>query len=452
MGRSEEGSLFLRGVGASVKDRTRVEPELRVRSLDFGKRAAAALPVMAMPVMAMAIMAVAVASPAVAQRTATPAPRIVQSTAEGFATRHISAIDTATAWGNLVGGAVRTIDIASPSLVDAPGSAVTGVFAQLREAAQRRGVRVRVLLDAMASKANGATAAELAGAAGIEVRRIAFPAGMDGAYVVADSTHAMLGSQRFDWRSISENHELGVLFEGRAAERLERLFEHDWRAAAEQASGRKFDTDPARETGAAEIATLLDREPMLAVSPPMGGQIAAIDALTAVISASRKNLDIEITAFSTAHVRPWTELRVQITGAARRGVAVRLAVSDRQLASKSGLADLQALARLPGVEVRISTLPARTAGCVPFTRLDNARLVVADAETVWIGGGTWSYDGFYAARSAAFVARNRDLAAETLAIFQTNWTSTAMRTVRTNMPLPPAPDLECRRSQNSGRR
>ncbi len=397
-------------------------------------------------------MLVTVASPAAAQRTATPAPRIVQSTIPGFSTLHSAAIETAAAWGHVVGGAVRTIDIASPSLVDAPGSAVAAVFAQLREAALQRGVRVRVLLDATASKENSATAAELAGTAGIEVRRIGFPAGMDGAYIVADSTRAILGSQRFDWRSVSENHELGVLFEGRASERLERLFEHDWRAAAEQASGRKFDTDPARETAAAEIATLLDREPMLAISPPMGGQIAAIDALTAVISAARKSLDIEIPAFSTAHNRPWTELREMIREAASRGVAVRLAVSERQLSVKAGMADVQALVRLPGVEVRVSTLPARTGGCVPFTRVDNTRLVVADAETVWIGGGTWSQDGFYAARSAAFVARNRDLAAEALVIFQTSWTSTAMRTIRTNMPLPPAADLECRRSRNSGRR
>jgi len=388
-----------------------------------------------------------IASPAPAQRAAPSTPRLVQSVVDGVAKRHPKAIDAAAAWRDVVAGAVRTIDIASPSLADAPGSSVTAVFAAIRDGAQLRGVRVRVLLDAKASLANGTTVADLAAVTGVEMRRITFPAGMDGGYIIADSTRAIAGSQRLDWRSMSENHELGVLFEGRVAERLERLFEHDWRAAAQQAVGRKLEADPARETGAAEVAALLDRGALLAVSPPMGGQIAAIDVLTAVISTARKSLDISIATFSTAHIKPWTELREEITRSSRRGVAVRLIVSDRQLLSKRGLGEVQALSRLPGVEVRLSTLPSRPGGCVPFTRFDNTRLVVADSETVWVGGGAWSHDGFYAGRSVAIAVRSRDFATEASAIFEAAWASKSIRTVRTKMPLPPAPDAECHRAR-----
>jgi phospholipase D3/4 len=384
---------------------------------------------------------VAGVSPAQAQ-PAEPV-ELVESAPEGTDMRTPATIDTMAALLDLIRDARRSTDLLGTLPADAADSTSAPLLQAIRDAA-RRGVKVRILLDTGRSKDGAGAAAALGAQAGLEVRRVTPAAGLRGTLVIVDGRKAYIGSARLERAGLTESHELGVMFTGRLVDRLERVFEHDWTLTEAKAAGREPQPpDYIRRRGKEEISGHLANGPVLAVSPPMGGQLAAADVLLTTIDRARRSIILQGPVFSTAGAPRWTELRDALSRAAQRNVTIRMTVSDRQLLRRDGLDDAKAIARLPGARVRLTVLPQPAGGCVPDARFDNASYLVIDGETSWVGAGGWTAADLFESRSLAYVSLSPDLARKVTGVFEATWSSASAIRVDDRMRAPAPPDVSC---------
>jgi phosphatidylserine/phosphatidylglycerophosphate/cardiolipin synthase-like enzyme len=144
--------------------------------------------------------------------------------------------DAAAVWPALFDQAKERIDLAQFYYSNQPGSALEACVQALERAAAR-GVRVRVLAEEKFYSQYPETLERLARQKNFEVRRLDWKAAAGGGilhakYFLIDAREAVLGSQNFDWRSLSQIQELGVRFRAPAAVgALQALFDADWGAA-----------------------------------------------------------------------------------------------------------------------------------------------------------------------------------------------------------------------------
>ncbi len=342
---------------------------------------------------------------------------------------------TLETWLAMIRGARRSIDLEQFYLSTWPGEPMEPVIAELGNAA-RRGVRVRLLLDARMYRTYPRTADSLAKVKNFEVRRIdigRIAGGVQHAkYFLVDETQVFLGSQNTDWRALKHIHELGVrIRDARVARDFREVFEMDWAAATP--AGAEADTtkiaraiqkthDPSELPYAIVQApgdtvwlwpswspkrfvpdtTLWDRDRL----------IGSLDAATHEIVAQSLN-------YGLGRERD-TALDDALRRAAARGVKVRLLISDWEMGA-SGMRDLQALAKVPNVEVKLSTIAEWSGGYIPFARVEHCKYLVADTLTTWVGTSNWEPSYFLASRNLAVTMRNRPLASAAHRMFETSW-------------------------------
>ncbi|MFI5371960.1 MAG: phospholipase D-like domain-containing protein, partial [Candidatus Eisenbacteria bacterium] len=145
-------------------------------------------------------------------------------------------------WLSLIHSARHTIDLEEFYLSTWPEEPTDAVLAALGAAA-KRGVKIRLLLDARMYRTYPHVADSLAGVPGWSVRLLPWARIAGGVqhskYFVIDRTTSFVGSQNLDWRALKHIHELGVrVRDPRVAAELERVFEMDW------AEGYRSGTEP----------------------------------------------------------------------------------------------------------------------------------------------------------------------------------------------------------------
>ena len=145
------------------------------------------------------------------------------------------------------------------------------------------------------------------------------------------------------------------------------------------------------------------------------------DMIVRTLDRARHEIVLQLLTYSLGDRRLRDEsLDQALRRAAARGAKVRLIISDWETGS-SGLKALQALTRVPGIEVRLSTVPEWSGGYIPFGRVEHCKYVVVDTLWTWVGTSNWSPDYFHASRNLAVTMRNRPLARDARAIFETSW-------------------------------
>ena len=115
---------------------------------------------------------------------------------------------------------------------------------------------------------------------------------------------------------------------------------------------------------------------------------------------------------------------------------MRLIVSDWE-ADNARIGDLQRLSLVPNLEVKLSTVPEWSGGYIPFARVDHCKYLVVDTLWTWVGTSNWEPDYFYTSRNAALTLRNRPLARQARAIFETGWRSPTAQPLRAHEKYPP---------------
>jgi phosphatidylserine/phosphatidylglycerophosphate/cardiolipin synthase-like enzyme len=363
------------------------------------------------------------APPAPSVATAAPIATLLESTPTETTLDQADVLDAHVAWLAAVKGARRTLDIASfyVSNREDHGGRLEPVLAAVEDAA-RRGVRVRLVVDA-AFYEKYPESVERLRAAGVQARvtRAFAAAGgvMHAKYFVADGELAVLGSQNWDWRSLEHIHELGVRLDAPPLARaLGEVFEADWEAAAADGG--------ASAPVAARTAPRVLGDLELATSPrgsPFGEAAWDLPKLVAAIDGARKDVSVQVLTYAPQNRdgSPFHELEGALLRAASRGVRVRMLLST-WMDKKKGVLD--GLAAVPGVEVRLLAIPPHSSGPIPFARVAHAKYMVLDGgASGWIGTSNWEGDYFTASRNVGVFASGGPLAARLAPYFEAAWTS-----------------------------
>ena len=340
-------------------------------------------------------------------------------------------------WVRLFEGAQKTLDLEQFYLSTWPHEPMDDVLDALG-AAVKRGVRVRLLLDASMYRTYPRAADSLAKVPGLAVRLVDYRRIAGGIqhskFFLVDGETTFLGSQNFDWRALKHIHELGVrIRDRRVTADFQRVFELDW--AMGTPVGQTPDTT--RVALAAQVPHARGTLPYRIVQAP--GDTVLLwpswnprrfipdttlwdqDMIVRTLDRAQTEVVLQLLSYSLGDRRLRDEtLDLALRRAAARGAKVRIIVSDWETGS-SGLKALQALTRVPGIEVRLSTVPEWSGGYIPFGRVEHCKYVVVDTLWTWVGTSNWSPDYFHASRNLAVTMMNRPLARDARAIFETSW-------------------------------
>jgi phosphatidylserine/phosphatidylglycerophosphate/cardiolipin synthase-like enzyme len=111
-----------------------------------------------------------------------------------------------------------------------------------------------------------------------------------------------------------------------------------------------------------------------------------------------------------------------LRAAAVRGVAVELLVSSWNTREPK-IRWLKSLALVPGVQVRIVSLPPAPSGFIPYARVIHSKYMVVDSSTLWLGTSNWLGGYFDRSRNVEIVIHHAGLAQQAAAVHDQLWRS-----------------------------
>lgn len=322
------------------------------------------------------------------------------------------------AWLAMIRSAALRIDLAHFYVFNAPGSALEPIL-QALESAGARGVGIRLLLSDKMLPNDPGTVSRLRRIPGLELRIFDLKQVSGGIlhakYMVVDGKEAFLGSQNFDWRALEHIHELGLRTTDPAlVSPLQSIFDTDWRFALDgsrptRTAGRPQTVPPAAE--------LVASPPFLA--PP--GVRDAQEALAQLLASAKGSIQIQLLTYSPVKGdRYWPLVDQALRAAAVRGVKVQVLVSDWAFKGR-GLPHLKSLTLVPGIEVRIASIPEARSGHIPFARTIHSKYMVVDGQVLWLGTSNWEEGYFTESRNVEAILHQPRLAAQAAEVFQRLW-------------------------------
>jgi phosphatidylserine/phosphatidylglycerophosphate/cardiolipin synthase-like enzyme len=357
----------------------------------------------------------------------------------------------AEVWQAMIDGADRTVDLEHFYLSHWLGEPTGPVLDAIGRAA-KRGVRVRLILDAGMHATYPLPADSLDRLPGVAVRLIDMKkvsgSGVQHAkFFIVDGEQVFVGSQNFDWRALKHIHELGVRArDARIAGFFARVFESDWRAATPAGDAAPDSSATAPISGAfAPLPLRVVQAPgdTVEVWPsfsPEGhipdASLSDHDAIVRLLDGARGEVLVQLLTYGLGRASGRdSTLDMALRRAAGRGVKVRLIVSDWE-ADNARIGDLQRLSQAPNVAIKLSTVPEWSGGYIPFARVEHCKYLVVDTLLTWVGTSNWEPDYFRSSRNAALTMRNRALAGQARAIFEASWRSPTARVVRADEKYP----------------
>ncbi|TPW21129.1 MAG: phospholipase D [Elusimicrobia bacterium] len=333
----------------------------------------------------------------------------------------------ADVWVELFDRAGKYIDIEQFYVTLKDGEPTDAVMAALKRAGER-GVRIRFLIEKKFEKNSAESLPALRAIPNLELRVLEFSKVKDDGiihakFIVVDGREAYVGSQNFDWRALKHIHEMGLrTTEPSAAAGAAAVFEHDWTAAGLLAEGK-----PVAPLRSEPVAASTSSRAVLVASPwafnPDGVGDSALE-LTRLIGSAETELEIQLLDYAplTRKKRFYPPIDGALREAAARGVAVRLLVSHWNTA-KPYVDWLKSLDLVPGVEVRVITVPEAKEGFIPFARVAHSKYMVVDGKTLWLGTSNWTGGYLDNSRNLELVVREAALAAQARAVHKRLWGS-----------------------------
>lgn len=335
-------------------------------------------------------------------------------------------------WVEMIDAARSSLELTEFYASNRPGSRLEPVV-QAVERAARRGVAVRFLSSRAFASIYPETLARLRRTAGVEVKLID---DLHAKYFVVDRREAYLGSQNFDWRSLTHIHEMGVRIGERAVvDGLARIFELDWSGAG-AASGVSSGAGAASASAELElVASPGDRLP--------AGVAWNLPRLVAMIDGARQSARVQLLSYRDDE----PELSRALVEAGARGVEVQMLVASWNLAP-GRVGALKALARRPGVAVKFVTIPAASTGFIPYARVVHAKYLVIDGRRSWVGTSNWGRDYFRTTRNVGVISADRSIAVALDRVFARVWTSAYATAIDPDADYP-APRISATRARHS---
>ncbi|KGI79024.1 phospholipase [Oleiagrimonas soli] len=372
--------------------------------------------------------------------SAQPTFRIVESVPEATDYGTPGVPRTQAVWLDMIRGAHTRIDVAAFYLADKPGSALQPVLDAVIDRA-RHGVKVRFLLDRSFMKYSRDSVARLRKLKNIQIRVLPMDALTGGVlhakYMVVDGREVFVGSANWDWRALTQIHEIGArIDDARFARTFEASFDLDWDAAAHPDMPRLAK----RAVRALPFAPVTEADPVAlhdasgealsafpAFSPPSlipHDLSAEQPALVRMIHDARHVLRVQVMTLSAIREYGpkgwWTPVDAALRDAAARGVDVRIIVADWALREPMQ-SYLKSLAVLPHITVKFSRLPPAPQGFIDYARVEHAKYAVADDRRVYIGTGNWGWSYFNTTVDASVFAQGAGPAKTLAGIFDRDW-------------------------------
>ena len=349
-------------------------------------------------------------------------------------------------WCDLFDQARHSIDLGQFYASAGPaGSRLDTVLKHL-EAAGRRGVKIRFLLEAKGLRmSDPATIARLKAIPNLEFRTLDYSkltgdSIIHAKYMVIDGRLAYVGSQNFDWRSLEHIHETGVRIEDAAmAAQVQAIFDQDWAAQAEVAAGHAV--PPLNRS---EVRADIDRPAFLVASPNAYNPAGIGDsqqALVDLLAQARKEVRVQVLTYAPLEYAAkgprqfYPVIDNALRAAAQRGVKVKLMVSSWNT-GKPAIGYLKSLAVLPNVEVRVVTLPQDPSGFIPFARVIHTKTMEIDDQIAWIGTSNWEGGYMDKSRNLEVVLRDPVMAARIDQLHQQLWNSAYAQPIDVNKDYP----------------
>ena len=335
--------------------------------------------------------------------------------------------EAADVWVELFDRAGSYIDIEQFYVTAKDGEPTDAVLAALKRAGER-GVRIRFLIEKKFEKNSAESLPALKAIPNLELRILDFSKLKDDGiihakFIVVDGREAFVGSQNFDWRALKHIHELGLrTTEPSVAAGAAAVFENDWAAAGLLAEGKAvapLRTEP--------VAASTSARAVLVASPWAFNPDGVGDSereLPRLIASAETELEIQLLDYAplTRKKRFYPPIDNALREAAARGVAVRLLVSHWNT-SKPYVDWLKSLDLVPGVEVRVITVPEAKEGFIPFARVAHSKYMVVDGKTLWLGTSNWTGGYLDNSRNLELVVRDAALAAQARAVHKRLWGS-----------------------------
>ncbi len=337
--------------------------------------------------------------------------------------------NTAKVWVEMIASAKSNLDIEIFYLSRKQGKLFDLVLEEIISAANR-GVSVRILSDASFYQTYPKTLDELAQLSRVTVRTLDLEQRTGGVlhakYFIVDRQSVFTGSQNFDWRSLEHIHELGVRIEDKfVALAYTSCFNMDWRLAREP---DWQPSKPDRFLTPIPIPSATDTAFVLPVFSPKSllpyENVWNLEHLLDMIAGARDTVRIQLLTYSTINRQDqlFPDLDTALRTAAARGVTVQLLVANWSTRSPL-IHHLKSLSVLPGITVKISSIPEHSSGFIPYARVEHAKLLIMDEKQFWIGSSNWGHGYFHNSRNAGCVITSPSLTRQAIQFFHQSWNS-----------------------------
>lgn len=351
--------------------------------------------------------------------------------------------NTQEVWLEMINSAKSTLDIEQFYISNEKGEPLDTILNAI-VAAAKRGVIVRIIVDGSMYKTYPGDVDKLeAQDPNISKHVIDFKALAGGIqhakFFIVDGKEVFLGSQNFDWRALKHIHELGVRFAGEPEliKIYSDIFNEDWKYS-EIDDGKSWDLS---------INTI--RQPQFILSGTSYGDSLKVkptispvslyhvygykdlDEILKIISIAERELTLQFLSYNPVTKDGyWEEVDTALISASKRGVKVKLIVSDWNL-SKTAVEHFKELIGYPNFEVRYTAIPEYSGGPIPFARVEHCKFITAD-DVTWIGTSNMSYDYFYESRNVGLVVENAKFTKRVRDIFYKSWDSEYAHPIEAN--------------------
>ena len=358
-------------------------------------------------------------------------------------------------WLEMINGASKTLDFEEFYIANMPGEALEPILAAVKSAAAR-GVKIRIIVENSMMEETSKALPILQNDPNIEVRIITFrdiAGGIQHAkFFVADSIQVYVGSQNFDWRSLSQIHEIGARIKSeRAAHDFGEIFADDWALAGGAKSSDVFASNTDKSKSYKPVTTKNPEKAIvrgksvqyhLAFSPKgfiPDGFDTELDEMLRLINNAKKSIHGQVMTYSL-RIRGkdarWEELDKAFRAAGKRGVKVELIFADWAMGGR-GDDDIKSLAQAENVSVKISVIPQNSRGFIPYSRVDHSKYLVVDGKKAMVSTSNWGQDYFMSTRGAALIVEGADGATPLEHVFQRSWTGPYVSPVEINKTYAP---------------
>ena len=327
-------------------------------------------------------------------------------------------------WPAMFDAATKSIDIEQFYVTPSTGEPLEQSLLALERAA-KRGVKIRVLLEKKFEKNSLDGIARLKSIPGLDLRvlewgKVQGEGIIHAKFFIVDGAQAYVGSQNFDWRSLKHIHETGLrVSDAGVAKSVQSVFDHDWGYVT-----RSDDFEEKKPTASDRTSRAY-----LVASPWRKNPAGVGDSqaeLVSLIADATSTLQIQLLDYNpTTYGRPkhyYAPIDTALRDAAVRGVKVKLLVSHWNT-DQPAVDHLKSLSLIPGIEVRIITVPEAKSGPIPFARTAHSKYMVADGKVAWIGTSNWAGGYLEQSRNLEIVVKDEALAARAAKMHAHLWDS-----------------------------